>query len=394
MPPLTVILPVAEPSRFLFWGHSYVGSLYAILREELQAEVDLGPAHFWRPRQGVDVILMQWPEALFDWRPIDADDVEEFWDVLKKWRSLGTKVILFRHNLHPHLVNSRHYEALYIGLMERTDAVVHLGQYSRDECPKFEGVLHRVIAHPRYVQNLPDIRDARKRLDLDSERPTLLVYGATRHLNELRMIRKAARLFAKNYGGQVLYGTFPVHLLPVRRGGRFLMPVVERWWKWRFNAKVHRGMLHGLVEDDFLASADFILVPRLDDHLNSGVLVKALSLGITPIATSAGNLSEIGHDLDVPMLDDSSEMGLNHLFQHVVNQESKQRVEWKSYSADAWGREAIAEPLRALLEEVNSPEWPISQGIRKAEGWESSAATSISAKRQRVVVRRLPRRSS
>ena len=82
MPPLTVILPVAEPSRFLFWGHSYVGSLYAILREELQAEVDLGPAHFWRLRQGVDVILMQWPEALFDWRPIGADDVEECWNVL------------------------------------------------------------------------------------------------------------------------------------------------------------------------------------------------------------------------------------------------------------------------------------------------------------------------
>ncbi len=392
MPKLTAILPVAEPSRSLFWGQSYVGSLYAILREELHAEVDLGPGHFWRPREGVDVILMQWPEALFDWRPIDADDVEEFWDVLEAWHQLGTKVILFRHNLRPHLINSPHYEAVYMGLMERTDAVVHLGQYSRDECPKFKGVLHRVIAHPRYVQDLPDIRDARSRLGLDIDRPTLLIYGATRHVKELRMIRRAARLFSRNFGGQVLFGTFPVHLLPVKRGGQFLMPLIERWWKWRFNAKVHSGMLHGLVEDDYLAATDFILVPRLEDHLNSGVLVKALSLGITPIATSVGNLSEIGHRLDVPMLDDNSALGLSYLFQHVLSQESKQRVEWKSHSADAWGREAIAEPLRALLEEVGRPEWPAGQGVRKAQGWGDMAAPKPS-KRERGVVRRLPRRS-
>ena len=391
MSTLTVILPVSEPPRSLFWGHSYVGSLYSILREELNAEVDLGPAHFWRPRAGVDVILLQWPEALFDWRPIDADDVEELWDVVAKWRSLGTRIIGFRHNLHPHLLNSPHYQAVYLGFHERCDAIVHLGQFSRDECPKFPGVVHRVIAHPRYEQQLPDIASARKRLDLDSDRPTLLIYGATRHLRELRMIRKASKLFSKNFGGQVLYGTFPIHLLPVKRGGRFLMPFVRWWWKWRFNAKVHQGLLYGLVEDDFLAASDFILVPRLEDHLNSGVLVKALSLGITPIATSVGNLSEIGHQLEVPMLEDDSEMGLNYLFEHVLNQTSKQRVEWKSHSAEAWGREAIAEPLRALLEEVGRPQWPIDQPMGKAQGWEANVPSK--RERTRGIVRRLPKRT-
>lgn len=391
MKPLSVILPVAEPARSLSWGVSYVGSLYSILREECQAEVDLGPAHFWRPRSGVDVILMQWPEALFDWRAIDADDVDELWSVMEEWNSLGTKVILFRHNLRPHILNSIHYEAVYLGLFERVDSVVHLGQYSRDECPKFNGVLHRIIAHPRYVHILPDVEHARERLGLDAKRPTLLVYGATRHKQELRVIRKAARLFVTKYGGQVLYGTFPIHLVTLKRGGRFFMPIVERWWKWRYNAKVHFGRLNGLVESDYLAAADFILLPRIEDHLNSGVLVKSLSLGITPITTSVGNMAEIGRDFGLQMLEDDSELGLDYLFQELLSRSESNSDGWKSHSADAWGREAIAGPLLAVLQEVLTA-LPAKGVYLKAEGWDGLADAPVEPKNTTPVVRKLPRR--
>ena len=399
MKPFVAIVPVSEAPSDLFWGKTYVGSLYAILREELGVEVDLGAAHFWHPREGVDVVLIQWPEALFEWREISDEDVVRWHGVVAEWQRRGTKLVYFRHNFKPHVLGSSAYEALYKAVIERVDAVVHLGQYSRDECLKFDGVLHRVIQHPKYAAELPPAQDARVRLGLQAKAPTLLVYGAIRHWSELKIVLRAARVFRKGFGGQVLLGTAPWHLLG--RWARFagpVRPVVRSVWSKLFGAPLHEGRLTGLVQEDYLAASQFILVPRLDGQLNSGVLIKALSLGITPIATSVGNLAGIGHELGLPMLEDVNEESLTYIFRHVLNQEIQIQDYWKSHSEAVWGKEAIAEPLRKLLGDVMSPQGqPAEQRVAKVSGWpEDGVGPAPTAGRSRLrsgsVIRRLPRK--
>lgn len=397
MKPLVAILPVSEAPSDLFWGKTYVGSLYAILREELGVEVDVGSAHFWHPRKGVDVILIQWPEALFEWREIGDEDVARWWQAMRSWRQLGTKVVYIRHNFRPHnLVNSA-YKALYQGVIEGVDAVVHLGQYSRDECIKYEGVEHRVIQHPKYSMQLPDHGAACARLGLDEDRPTMLIYGAIRHMAELKIALRAAKLFRAEFEGQVLFGTAPLHLLG--RWSRFVrpfVPLMKRHWTRSFGAHFHEGRLNGMIEEDYLAVSQFILVPRLDGQLNSGVLIKSLSLGITPIATSVGNLAGIGKEVGLPMLEDVTEESLRYLFRHALDQQIELSDFWKSHSEEAWGRAALAEPLSKLFEDLNAPtKVPTETKVAQAAGWTDRGLTGQRRALKHAgggVIRRLPKR--
>lgn len=393
MEPYVVVLPVSEPPSDLFWGKTYVGSMYAILREELGVEVDLGSAHFWHPRRGVAVVFMQWPEALFDWQEIEEDDVARWWSTTQKWQQLGTKVVYVRHNFKPHNLSSPAYQALYDRVVEAVDAVVHLGQYSRDECRKFEGVLHRVIQHPKYAMDLPSKEEACARIGLDTKRPTLLVYGAIRHRGELKIVREAARLFREEFGGQVLIGTAPFHLLG--RWGRLVKPFVP-WFKKRWQKAhgdiLHEGPLRGGIEEDYLAASEFMLVPRLGGQLNSGVLIKALSLGITPLATSVGNLAGIGQEVGLKMLEDVSTESLRHLFRHALDQRDEVREFWKTHTEEAWGRHAVAKSLSGLLDEVHTPTGiPTGNQVSKASGWDGESQPA--QPRRLSVVRRLPNRS-
>jgi len=194
-------------------------------------------------------------------------------------------------------------------------------------------------------------------------------------------------------------GTAPLHLFG--RWARFVrpfLPALKKHWRRKFGALLHDGKLTGLVEEDYFAVSQFILVPRLDGQLNSGVLIKALSLGITPIATSVGNLAGIGAEVGLPMLENASVENLRYLYRHVLDQEIELRDFWKTHSEEAWGREALAQPLRDLFAEVIGPSGvPTETKVARAAGWEGGVSQGPQeypfASSKGGVIRRLPKRN-
>ena len=117
-------------------------------------------------------------------------------------------------------------------------------------------------------------------------------------------------------------------------------------------------------------------------------------MGITPIATSVGNLAGIGKEVGLPMLEDVSTESLRYLFRHVLDQQTELRDFWKSHSESAWGREAFAEPLRKLFEEVVTPPGtPVETQVAQAAGWEGRQRwASKRSVAKSGVIRRLPKR--
>lgn len=97
-----------------------------------------------------DIILIQWPELIFNWVKPTIEDLISLEGSIKSWKKT-TKIIYLVHNRERHYGMNKEYEILYQLVEKNCDVMVHLGENSEDLFKnKYPNKVHKVIEHPLY----------------------------------------------------------------------------------------------------------------------------------------------------------------------------------------------------------------------------------------------------
>jgi glycosyltransferase involved in cell wall biosynthesis len=287
------VLISAEPSQSHYVAH-LAGALGA-----RGVNVECGVGRLFEPDSAVDILHIQWPEALCGWREPSASQVARIGAAIGAWRSLDRPVVITRHNAIPHAHRSTWPRALYDAVLSAADGVVHLGTASLSQTSGLLSCSQVAIPHGNFPEAIAAERfSARVNLGIQAEGFVVLVFGAIRHLEEKRLILETFRR--------------------LRVGPKVF--VVPRWREatqpsWRHSplsrirallldrtAKLEMRVDDRLVAAElivpaeqvgaFFGAADVVFIPRLGT-LNSAVIPLAYSHGRVVVGPRTGNLTEI-----------------------------------------------------------------------------------------------------
>ena len=259
-------------------------------------EVSAGLPELYLGLRDFDLIHFHWPEELTQWQvPPLRPLVERLFarlDALKR----ATKMICTVHNLLPHAdggpVSWDYYNCIY----QRMDRIGHFSQSSLDAVrAKFPDIasdkhfIHGMNNFSNLHVYATGQPEARSTLGVPENAKVIGAVGQIRSLDELTLLSDAIAKCA-------------VPSLHVLRA--FRPPGVgslgERVRRKRLMQSFDRKpitRLEGYLEDDELVAvceaADFIVIPRMENQLNSGVLPLAMTLGTGIVAPDCGVFREM-----------------------------------------------------------------------------------------------------
>ncbi len=268
--------------------------------------VETGTANFWNvDRFDYDIVHIQWPETLFDWRVPTSVELLFLRQRLKEIKRRA-KVVYTHHNEVSHHVNESNaaiLKGLYSILQTECDAMVHLGETSRITCladPELKNKSHVVIPIPVYDElyapyaNLTPAASRRK-LGLPQDKKVVLAFGNFRFEQEKTLVADAflglkghkAILLAPKWHKPRDYAFAPRHPM------LFLCSLRKAAWGWRHNMVLDAKKI---VSDEEVATcfsaADVVFIQRLDD-LNSGNIPMAFFYKKSVLGPESGNIGEI-----------------------------------------------------------------------------------------------------
>ena len=148
-------------------------------------EVDTSFDAFWGGNGQYDIIQLNWPEELTQWR--EPTDIELVF-LRRRLTELRTKshIVVTRHNFHPHFGDTERYRELYDIVYSAAHAVIHMGSFSVQEYLSRYAAHHflaeqvqTVIPHPIF-SSYPDTvtrSEARAQLGLKPKAFALLAFG-------------------------------------------------------------------------------------------------------------------------------------------------------------------------------------------------------------------------
>jgi hypothetical protein len=255
-----------------------------------------------------DVVHFHWPEYIsFE---VEAALLGELPDTLiagvldriKFWKTRGSRVVVHRHNVLPHVYADSGFERLYERVYSLSDAVIHLGEYSRTEfhqryagCFDVTQQVHVVIPHANFnsYENTISKAEARRQLGLRQSSKVVLVFGGIGHpeeqdtvLNGFRGLKTLNKtLVAPNWKDRLL-NTKNIRL-------KYFVRDMQRLF-YRFHPQYKFG--HAFVPDEqvqcYLNASDVLLIQRRNP-LNSSNLVLGFTFGRVVVGPNQGNVGEI-----------------------------------------------------------------------------------------------------
>lgn len=267
--------------------------------------VDMGTEKFWNADLfDHDVVHIQWPETLFDWRVPSAIEMEFLKRRLKEIHARA-KIVYTLHNEVSHHANETNAAALaelYSRVQSECDVMVHLGEASRRDWsarPEGAGKRHVVIPIPVYDELYappagPDREAARRQLGIPRNRKVVLAFGNFRYAAEKRLAADAVAalrdrricLLAPKWHKARDYSFSPVHPMLALRSAR------KAAWAWRRGWKL--GAMKIMADEDVarhFAAADVVFIPRRAE-LNSGNVPMGFWFGKAVAGPDCGNIGE------------------------------------------------------------------------------------------------------
>ena len=290
-------------------GNPFVAALVDGLRRRGH-DVTMSLETFWSGEGDWDVVHFHWPKVLFGarWESVTDEDVARFGRLLSSFRARGARIVYTRHNAVQHYGDAATGLNRIYGILEKeSDAVVHMGRFSRDELVSRFGegdvARHFVVPHPVYPFFSRSMGKgvARDRLGLPGNRRIVLSFGAFRAHEEREMVFRACR----EVGAADLMLVAPRFFKgPVWRGG-----VRSSWREWRYRRSfaapwARYGATHVLEEEipAYFTAADVVFIQRLS-ILNSGNLPMGFYYGKPVLGPAVGDVGEILGETDNPSFD-------------------------------------------------------------------------------------------
>lgn len=280
-----------------------------VIRQGLADEncpVDSGTEKFWNGTQfDYDLVHIQWPETLFDWKvptPVEMIFLRQRLKEVKR----RAKVVYTRHNEtsnHATAENGALLRELYDLMETECDAMIHLGEFSRSACLQKPALCHKphvVIPIPAYEKlyapfiAIPAIA-ARKQLGLPGNRKIILAFGNFRHPKEHKLVSDAFLSLKNRHSCLVApkWHKSRNYAFDPRRPVLFLRSLRKALW-----SKMNRMVLNArktVTDEDvarYFSAADVVFVQRVNG-LNSGNIPMAFLFRKTVVGPNIGNIGEL-----------------------------------------------------------------------------------------------------
>lgn len=277
---------------------------------------ETGTEKFWNAELfDYDIVHIQWPETLFDWRVPSAIEMAFLRRRLKEVHSRA-KIVFTRHNAISHHVNEGNMAVLkdlYALCEEECDAMVHLGEASRSACTALADKRHVMIPIPIYEQLYAPYlgtarEEARRRLSLPQNRKVVLAFGNFRYEKEKELVTavcsgqtgKKICLIAPKWHKARDYSFSPQHPMLALRS------VKKAVWAWRNGMRL--GTNHIMSDEEValhFVAADVVFIQRLDE-LNSGNVPMAFLFSRVVAGPDGGNIGEWLRTTGNPIFDAQS----------------------------------------------------------------------------------------
>jgi len=293
-------------------GNPFVAALADGLRKRGH-DVAMSLDAFWSGGEDWEIVHFHWPKVLFGarWESVTDEDVAKFNRLIAAFRSRGAKIVYTRHNSVQHYGDAATGLNRIYGILEQaSDAVVHMGRFSRNELVSRFGegdaARHFVVPHPVYPFFSRSLgkEAARDKLGLPKNRRIVLSFGAFRAHEEREMVFRACR----DCGVEDLALVAPRFFKgPVWRGG-----IRSSWREWRYRRSfaapwARYGSAH-VMENDipaYFTAADVVFIQRLR-ILNSGNLPMGFYYGKPVLGPAVGDVGEILGETGNPSFDPGS----------------------------------------------------------------------------------------
>ena len=258
-------------------------------------DVRAGIPELYLGLQAFDLVHLHWPEELTGWEM--PPPVPQIQRVLGRLDVLhpNTKLVCTAHNLLPHGDRDGSARALYDQFYGRMDAIGHFSESSRGAVT---AAFPDVPAERHFVHGMNDFADlrvhqigrdrARQLFGIKPDAVAIAAIGSIRSLDELSLIAAASDAAVPKLHIVRAFREPAVHGL----AERFRRKQLRR----RLDSKPNT-MIEGFLPDTTLVTvceaADIIIIPRIKDQLNSGVLALAMTFGTPLMAPDCGVFREV-----------------------------------------------------------------------------------------------------
>lgn len=252
-----------------------------------------GVEKFWSARPEIDVLHLQWPEALVGFREPGASDLQRIAGSLQAWKREGTKIVVTIHNAHPHGADSESYRDMYRLVYEAADGFVHLGEASikflHERFPKAaSGAAHRVISHGDYscLRGKGSAEQAKQSLGIPAGSQVIASIGRIRDDRELRLLSRGFDSAKLKQGLLLVAGRLP-------STSRKQFDYYQL--RWPFFVSPRKRLSEGLIPageiQKYVRATDVLAIPRID-NMNSGNIALGFTFGRVVVGPDIGVIGE------------------------------------------------------------------------------------------------------
>lgn len=315
------------------------------LLKELGHEVTASLHEFWHPTTEYDFVIINWPDYFYGFRgDITDEEVEKFNDAIENLRKTKPKIITFYHDEYSHYGRNPNLNLLYDICYDKTDIMLHLGEYSKHKDEKiYDRAVHLIMHHPLYREYSFGIekKKARSALPVRKAKFLVIVPGAIRKKEEIDYCISIYRkldipnkklVFLRSY----FYTYFPKinSFFTARKWVK--NKYFSKYYKYFGNIRFRSGYLKPEELSNWLAGSDLVIIPRTD-ILNSGVIFMTAQYGKPMIGTGFGNMGELLDFLGQKKIKDPRSVDKKELMDFIASQKGnseKLKEKVAEYSSD------------------------------------------------------------
>ncbi len=328
--------------------------------------VEKGTGLFWQKDLfNHDIIHIQWPETLFDWRTPSEIELEFLKQRLLEVKRTS-KIIFTIHNVESHHItddNRHRLHELYSLVAEYSDVMVHLGAESCrswKNASKYPEKRHEIIPIPVYDYLYNDFlaissEEAKRCLRLPVNKKIVLTFGNFRYEQERKLVQDA---FSSLKGTDCIL-VAPKWYKPWDYCVKFRHPMLslrtvkKAFWAYarRMKLESKRTMTHNEVALYF-AAADVVMIQRLHD-LNSGNLPMAFLFRKVVVGPDRGNIGCWCRLTGNPVFDpDSKESVIEALQNGLALSSTDLGNRNYNFAINRWSTKVIGEKHKSLYESI------------------------------------------
>lgn len=306
------------------------------------------------------VVLIHWPEQLFDWNEPTIENLVELKNEIKLWKK-HAKIIYVVHNLERHYGMTPQYTALYNLIESNCSFMVHFGKYS---CAlfkfKFPSIVHKVIQHPLYKKSFEiyDKSYAREHLNIGKNEVVIIAPGSIRNIEERKMILKLFKNIPQKNKVLIVPRMYWVRFKHEFKGRALLKKVfdVKKIYETYINKKKYKNSQYKLgyqfLKNEelslLMSAADIVFIPRIK-ILNSGNVFLGLTYKKIIVGPRVGNITEVLDMFEFPSFEPNNSKSIRKALNEALKMD---RSKEKCYNNDSFKPIVIAKQWDDFLMDV------------------------------------------